>query len=432
MRSTLLVTAAALMGASTGPLLAQNYGSSAPQTPPPVMQPPPASAPATATAVAAPPLCSMKISGGARPKLVALQKATDAKDAAAMPGALEAARAAVKTPDDNCVLGQLMLKGAADRSDMAGMGAAVDVLVKSGVANAVALGPIASTIGKMRYNAKDYAGAATAFQQTVAIVPNDAEAHVLLGDTKAKLNQIDDGMAEFAKAFAIKKAAGQPIDESWLKRAVALSYDAKSPRVYAISRQWLSAYPSPKNWRDSLKIYSFVSGQPSAELVDVYRLQRANKALQGDADYANYAIALLQKGYPGEAKAVLEEGIAAGKVQRSSASIGPLLAQATTKSAGDRASLVALAKAATASADSKKAMNVADAYYGYGDYAQAATLYRTALAKSGADAPTANLRLGMALAMAGDKAGAQVALTAVTGPKAEIAQYWLIYLAQRG
>ena len=159
MRSTLLVTAAALMGASTGPLLAQNYGSSAPQTPPPVMPPPPASAPAKSKAVAAPPLCSMKISNGARKSLIALQVAADAKNTAAIPGAIEAAKAGVKTPDDRCVLGQLMMKYSADANDVAGMGAGIDQMVQSGVANSVALGPIVSTVGKLRYNAKDYAGA---------------------------------------------------------------------------------------------------------------------------------------------------------------------------------------------------------------------------------------------------------------------------------
>ena len=33
--------------------------------------------------------------------------------------------------------------------------------------------------------------------------------------------------------------------------------------------------------------------------------------------------------------------------------------------------------------------------------------------------------------MSGDKAGAKVALEAVTGAKADIAKYWLVYLAQR-
>jgi hypothetical protein len=38
----------------------------------------------------------------------------------------------------------------------------------------------------------------------------------------------------------------------------------------------------------------------------------------------------------------------------------------------------------------------------------------------------------MALARAGDKAGATSALSAVAGSRAEIAKYWLLYAQSRG
>ena len=425
MRSTFLTSAAVLMF-TAAPALAQSYGTSVPQT-----SRAPGAAASTAAAPAAPALCPMKLSNSSRKALLEYQAAHDAKDAARIATATAAATAAAKTKEDKCVLGQLMLKAAAGRSDYTSAGAAVDMMVQSGAANPAALGLIAASVGKMRFQAKDYAGAAASFDQALALAPNDPEALVLSGEAKVKLNQTAAGLDQFGKAFAMRTAAGQPIDETWLKRAVALSYESKNPKVYAFSRQWVSAYPAAKNWRDTLKIYQVVSGLPTSELLDVYRLQRANKALMGEADYVNYAVALLQKGYPGEAKAVLSEGIAAGTIKQSSPSIGPILATATAKAVGDRAALDGAAKAATASADGKKAMTIADAYLGYGDYAKAATLYRAALTKSGTDTAIANLRLGMALAMSGDKAGAQAALSAVSGPKAEIAQFWMTYLAQR-
>ena len=412
MRSTLLASAALMLIGAT-PALAQKPAATAAATP------------------AAPALCPMKLSNNARKALLEYQAANDSKDAAKIASATAAATAAVKSNEDKCVFGQLMLKAAAARGDYTAAGTAVDMMVRSGAASPAALGPIASSVGKMRYQAKDYAGASASFDQALAISPNDAEAFVLSGEAKAKLNQTAAGLDQFSKAFAIRKAAGQPIDETWLKRAVALSYESKSPKVYDYSRQWVSAYPATKNWRNSLKIYQALSAQPTSELLDVYRLQRANKALMGEADYVNYAVALLQKGYPGEAKAVLSEGIAAGTIKQSSPSIGPILSTATSKAVGDRAALDGAAKSAAASADGKKAMTIADAYYGYGDYAKAAALYRAALTKSGTDMPVANLRLGMALAMSGDKAGAQTALAAVTGPKAEVAKYWMTYLALR-
>ena len=68
-----------------------------------------------------------------------------------------------------------------------------------------------------------------------------------------------------------------------------------------------------------------------------------------------------------------------------------------------------------------------DRYYGAGNYQKAAELYREA-AEKGADTNLANLRLGEALARAGDKAGATAALSKVGGSLAEIAKFWLVYV----
>ncbi len=54
------------------------------------------------------------------------------------------------------------------------------------------------------------------------------------------------------------------------------------------------------------------------------------------------------------------------------------------------------------------------------------------IAKGGVDANVANLHLGMALARSGDKAGATAAFNAVSGPRADIAKYWLLYLQTKG
>jgi hypothetical protein len=64
----------------------------------------------------------------------------------------------------------------------------------------------------------------------------------------------------------------------------------------------------------------------------------------------------------------------------------------------------------------------ADAHLSYGNYAKAATLYRTAMTKGGVDAKRhQHAGLGIALAMSGDKAGATAAFSAVTGPRQDLA-----------
>ena len=76
-------------------------------------------------------------------------------------------------------------------------------------------------------------------------------------------------------------------------------------------------------------------------------------------------------------------------------------------------------------------MRIGDRYLAMGDQAKALELYRLALTKPGVDAAVINLHIGMALAKAGDKSGATAAFNAVTGPRADIAKFWLTYLNQK-
>ncbi|QNN65854.1 hypothetical protein H9L12_04775 [Sphingomonas rhizophila] len=386
---------------------------------------------AAATPAAQSDLCPGNLSNGARKPLIDLKAAVDAKDAAAYATAHAAARAAAKKPDDRCILAQLELSNAANASNFTAASAAVDALQASGVANTSRLTTIINNIGKNQYNGKDYAGATQSFEKAIKLAPNDPENYMLLAETKTKMGQSAAALGYYQKAAELGKAGGAKLSEDYLKRAVAVSYQSKSPQTADLARQWVAAYPTSKNWRDAIKVYADQSGIAPSELLDLWRLQRATKSLAGEGDYARYALSATNKGLGGEAKAVLEEGFASNSISRSSSVISSLYKQASANLAGDRASLGPAATKALAGTAVKPLMTTADALYGYGDYAKAAELYRAAATKPGADVPLANLRLGAALTMAGDKAGAKAALEAVTGPKAEQAKFWLVYLTQR-
>ena len=426
MHSTFTAMAAALAASAlASPAFAQ-YATPTPAAPAV------AATPVVAAAVpAAPPLCPSNISKGARKPLIDLQTAVVAKDATAFATADAAARAAVKSADDRCILAQLEMNFAGSRNDYAAAGTALEAIAASGVGNPAQMLSLTDTLGKLRYNAKDYAGAAAMFERAIKLAPNDSEQYILLGETRAKTGQVDAALELYRKGIAVQAASGGKVKEDYLKHAVGLAYDNKNAQAFSLARDWVAAYPTPKNWRDAIKIYTILGTNSTTDLLDMYRLQRATRALAGEADFGRYAQAALQKGLVGEAKAVLDEGIAANAISATSPAIKMLSTQAAAKVAGDRASLGAAATKALAGALAKPAQVTADALYGYGDYAKAADLYRAALGKTGADAGQINLRLGAALAMAGDKAGAKVAFDAVTGPKAEMAKYWLTYLAQR-
>jgi tetratricopeptide (TPR) repeat protein len=165
-------------------------------------------------------------------------------------------------------------------------------------------------------------------------------------------------------------------------------------------------------------------------LIDLYRFLRIQKALNGESDYYVLANALQQSGYPGEVKSVLDEAFATG-ISPSKPEFADLRSNSNRQIAEDKASLPAQEKSALAAASGTAVLKIADAYYGYGDYAKAATLYRAALQKGGVDANLVNTRLGLALAVAGQKAEAEAALKAVSGNRADLASYMLVWLQQR-
>jgi Flp pilus assembly protein TadD len=109
-----------------------------------------------------------------------------------------------------------------------------------------------------------------------------------------------------------------------------------------------------------------------------------------------------------------------------------LMRKASARTSADRASLSGIEGKAMADATGSLALKTADAFFGYGDYSKAVALYRAALTKGPVDANLVNTRLGMALALAGNRAEAEVAFRAVAGPRAALAAYWLVWLAQRG
>ena len=371
------------------------------------------------------------VSSAARKEIVALQTAVNAKDAAAIPVALAAAQAKAKTKDDRYIIAKLQLKAASDANDANAMMQGVEAVLAADYANAAEQLTLNLGLGQLYYNSKAYDKASPALERALQLDPNNVDATLTLAETRNGQGRAAEGVALLQKAIATRIAAGQKPEESWYKRALQIAFRAKLPSAPAAAIQWVSAYPSQKNWRDTIVIYQNASGQEDAALIDTMRLARAVGALQGENDYYRYTNTLVVKGFPGEAKAVLDEGFAAKAIDKSRATFSQIYSLASTRSQGDRASLAASATAAKAAPEARKAMVTAEAYYGYGDYAQAADLLRIALTKTGVDKDLANLRLGMALLGAGDKAGATAAFNASGGAQAQVAKLWLTYLAQK-
>jgi tetratricopeptide (TPR) repeat protein len=268
----------------------------------------------------------------------------------------------------------------------------------------------------------------TQLTQRLAASPNDSNLMDQLAIVKARLNKHGEVVNLLVRAVAANQAAGRPIPPEWRQRIAGHAYQARLPQTNAYMRELLAVAPTPGHWHDAIAIYAELSNSPGVKL-DAFRLMRAAGAMNSERDYIEYGTAAGEVRSFGEVKAVFEEGLSRNLITGNAAYARDRLAVATRRITDDRPLLAGERTAALAGRDGTAALRLGDAYYGYGDYAPAAELYRAALAK-GADASLANLRLGAALAAGGNRADAETALRAVTGPRADLAQLWLLWLAQ--
>ena len=384
-----------------------------------------------AQAAPAPAGPKIKLSEKASKAVIALQSAVVANDTANFPALLAAAQTAARTNDDRYAIGQLWLRASVTAKDNAGIVSAIDQMIASGLTPADLAASLRFSQARIKYQAKDYASSAALLQQLLAANPGNSEALLLLAESHEAQGQGLMAVATIQKAMAARTASGQPIPQDWMRRAVSLAYKYKLPVVTTLATDWIRAYPDPTNIRDAVRIYAETSGLADSDQIDLFRLQRAANALKGESEYYRYANIALSKGLPGEAKAVLDEGFASRAIDRSRPVFKEVYTVSSGKVAADKASLASSQSAALAGSAAKPAVATGDAYLGYGDYAKAAALYRASLGKTGADPSLSNLRLGTALALSGDKAGATAAFNAVTGARQQTASLWLAWLAGR-
>lgn len=404
----MITTAAIALAAFSAPAMAQSAQASA------------------QGAQAAPAQKPIKVSSKAAKAISELQTAVNKNDVANIPAKLAAAQAVMSTPDDKYAVAELQLKAAVTAKDNAATAAAIDAVANSGFIDSTESSKLYASLGTTLYNAKEFPQAAAAFQKAVTIDPRNGEGYSLLGEAHFAQGQKAEAATDFQRAVQVDLASGQKPEESLLKRAVSVAYEAQSPLAIELGRDWAAAYPSSDSWHNSIAIFRNMSHPDEEGTLDLLRLTQAVGAMT-PGDYVTYAEAAADQSNYNEAQAVIDAGIAAHVVDPSSSEFRDVVAGLKGK---PKATAADLESAVKMSPNATNLLHIGDRYYGMGDYAKAAEIDRQVLTKPDADKDVANLHLGMALARAGDKAGATAAFNAVGGSRAQIAKFWLTYLQQ--
>jgi len=423
MKPITTTTLALVLALSAAPAIAQYGGTSGP----PPQQMPNTSQQQQATAEPA----QQQAAGGVKPSkkalkaLVELQDAVNKNDVANIPAKVAAAQAVAETKEDRFLIAQMQLKAALAANNNAAISAAIDAVAASGYNDGPSNAKLYESLGSLYYKDKQYAEAAAAFQKAVAADPRNWRASALAGESYFAQGQKDQAISAFQRAVQASAGGGTKPEENLYKRAVSVAYDAQSPAAIALAREWVAAYPSAGSWNDAIAIYRNYNLGDAEASMDMLRLKQAMGTLT-PGEYSTLARAAADQLIFGEAHAVLDAGIAAKAINPASPDQRDLVAGLKARA---RPTAADLATAMKAAANAKALMRIGDNYAAMGDYANAVTAYKAAMAKPDGDAALANLHIGMALARSGDKAGATAALNAVTGARADIAKYWLTYLA---
>jgi len=371
----------------------------------------------------------IKPSGNALKAIVDLQDTVKKNDFVNVPAKVAAAQAVASTKEDRYLIGKLQLDAALAQKDNSALAAAIDTIAGSGYLDSSKVAGLYKDLGATYYNNKQYAQAQAAYQKVLATDPRNVEVPALIGESLFAQGQKVEAAAAFQRAIQARVAAGQKPDENLLKRATIIAYDAGSPIAAELGRQWVTSYPSPESWRNSIAIYRNLNHPDVEGTLDLLRLMQATSALTVSSDYSLFMRASAEQSNYNEAQAVLDAGIAAKVVNPSDPEFRDIVAGLKTK---NKATVADLETAEKTAQNPSAYMRIGDWYYAMGRYAKAAELYRKAIGKPGVDSNIGNLHLGMALARAGDKPGATAALNAVSGSRADIAKFWLAYVNQRG
>ncbi|WP_439532415.1 tetratricopeptide repeat protein [Polymorphobacter sp.] len=371
----------------------------------------------------------MKFSKQIQPILAEAQKLQQAgNDAGALAKLAEAEAVPNQTVDDIYMVNALTLNSGITTKNNDLIASSLEKMLATGKVSEADAPKFWQTIGSVALAKKDYTKATNAYQKLLEIQPNDPDTMIGLSEIFISQKLNTEAVQMLGRAIDAKAATGQPVPETWLKRRLAVAYDAKlADAVVPSAVALVKAYPTPVNWRDASVIARDAYKLDDQATLDFLRFQAASKSLSGERDFVEYADTALGRGFPGEAKMAVDAGIAANMIDPSKPLIKELKTTADGKAAADKAALPGLEREIKGNA--RLALATGDAYYGYANYTKAAELYRQAVGAANVDQPMANLRLGAALAMAGDKAAAAEAFKAVKGgPREALASLWMAFI----
>ncbi|PAX08460.1 tetratricopeptide repeat protein [Sphingomonas lenta] len=384
-----------------------------------------------------------KLSPDVLKPLQAAEAALKVNDLATAEPAIAQAEAAAKTDEDRYFAAasrisleerKIQAQRAANPTgviDQTRLAAPLDVLINSPRTDPKLKGQLAYNRGIISFNSKQYPQAVQYFTQAQQLGYTSPDLTLQIAQAKERAGDVQGALGSYEAEIQRATATGQKAPEEVYRYALARAMKQPGQALPWMQRL-LAAYPTQKNWRDMLVLYGLQQGSiatlDTPQKIDLFRLMDDTNSLADQYDYGEFAQKLRDRGLPVEARKILQEGIAAGKIPAGNAEYKAMQSE-IAKLISNEGPLGPLETKAKAAGDGKLAAQTGDAYLSQGNNAKAAELYRAALQKGGVNADEVNTRLGIALARQGDKAGAKAAFAAVQGaPRKDLAALWSLHV----
>ena len=364
---------------------------------------------------------------------IAAQVNGDAPDWTAIAAQRPAVVAAVETDDDRMIAGNLIYSMGSNLENRELQLEGVELMLASGKVAPESLGQYNLLAGQLAYNFDQYPKARTYLMKAVELGAIESQPEGLIAESYFSEENYKAGLDYLASAIAAREAAGEPVNEQWVRRGLQMSYNNQmKAELNDFAQLFIKHFPTQQNWGEVVAITAYGGGWQNPEILDLMRLARDADALRDERMYADYIDSADYRRLPGEVAAVINEGYTKGTLKRTDTYVSEIFGMATDRAKTDRADLSGILTGARGASDLRTVMTGADLALSYGDYAAAESLYTKALGLGGVNSDLAHTRLGIAQLEQGKSAEAIESFNAVAGQRAAIAKLWAIYAEQQG
>ena len=348
---------------------------------------------------------------------------------AALPGVI----AAVENDDDRNVAGSLVYATGSKWSDTVLRRQGLDMMLQSGKVPAESQPGYYLQAGQLAYQDEDWSAARTYFERAMELGYTENDLTPSIAETYFQEERFADGVTYLSQAIEAKRQAGQPVDEAWIRRGLAMAYNNQlDAQAREYSSMYVRDYPSATSWGDAIGILYNTSEIGGEDSLDLLRLARRVDGLRQSNQYLEYIDQADPRKLPGEVVAVIDEGYASGNLDRSNTFVSEARAEAAKRVKTDETELPELAKdARAANANLVTVMAAGNAFLSYGRAADAEEFFAKAATMPGANTPLVLTRMGIAQLDQGKYAEAEATFNRVEGARQAIANLWAIYTTQQ-